>query len=589
MPLINKIFISSIVQKSSPFRNDLVEALQEIDFEPIVYTHPDLELNEDENYSGHDECLLMIKKCDALIGIVDHEPGKHYRGEILKEVLSNLEYAKDGVSISAAEIIYAKHVLKIPTIVLLMPYVFNAYENNSQNIRLQRTTKNLLSYLVSQPKGNYFFPEIGSTRQALNSISKCRWQAIKRLKIIGNALEGPNWNGEYYFNDQEVTIRNGKRPDTSALNTLLRKNGLPASVNEKRLWWLLELLNPINDEHKLEKEELKFVYDFILYYAGYSIEKTLVQEVKDEKKAINLIKRLDFGNDDIFQGYEHRIHGGPKQKMRWPDDAKEWSPHGRVEFILYSLGMENSLPTKLQAIIDFVAESHDHTGVSKNRFSTNISRKPVTVGCLNAAKVRLRRHNSSRGILVEEEMKSMIYITYTGSRYCLVAVHGKGDMDVDIQSVLRAFSENYNLDENNIPRINRLNLLEYLDKLDCPEPDEIYEDKKITKHGAQELISLYSSAINPISVLMFTKYKYEYLLDRNIKKGFDVLMLWDDSILNVGERYNNAGSPTWGQRFDPDTMYSLIKLNIDDIISTYTEKGLSVKFKIKSGTFFKYE
>ena len=58
---------------------------------------------------------------------------------------------------------------------------------------------------------------------------------------------------------------------------------------------------------------------------------------------------------------------------------------GGMEFILYSLRLENGLPINLRAMIEFSAAIKTKTGIG---FVAHYSRKPVTIGCKSACEVR---------------------------------------------------------------------------------------------------------------------------------------------------------------------------------------------------------
>lgn len=583
MKIIDKIFLSSIVNKSTPFRNDLIKALIKNDFTAKTYENIDRENTAEKGLGGQDECLHMIKGFNALIGILDLDPGTNYLGSELynhKQLLPNSLPEK--ITVTMAEILYAKYVLKIPTLIMAMPGLMNRIQYGGNTLRV---IGNFISFL-NKEKNNYLEREILSVDHAMSKVNGLGWCPLNRMKLLGNSLSGKKWNGLDYFDNSEITIRNNLYPNLDALRQLI-KDECRVEKRLLRLSWLINHLNKFS-KHTLDQKEIEFIEEYIHRYSGiYRHNKDQRKKVMDENRANYLLLRLPFGEDKVFYGYMHSRNGRVPKKLNWPSDAYRWPAQARVEFILYSLQMEIILPERLNAIADFNASS-DHVPAN-NGFTAHYSRKPVTVGCQNAANVRLQRDNGVRGINVSLEMKSMLYLTYTGTRYCLIGVHVKGNQDVNEEKVLSYFAESYNTSEEDLKLVNGDNLLNYLDKIDSPEPKKNAPKTftKLSRYGAQELIALFASSINPVSIFMSVRYKYEYLLTKNIKIGFDCLMLWDNSLLKEIEVYNNAGSPTWGMRFNPQEMYDHIQKNTYSLEQDFEKKDLKIKYKMTQGEFSK--
>lgn len=580
MELIEKIFLSSIVTKATTFRIDLKKALVKNDFIADTYENIGREETAEKGLGGQDECLLMMKQFKALVAILDLDPGTNYLGTELgkyKHLLPNNVPLK--ISVTMAEILYAKYVLNIPTIIMAMPGLFNQFGSDD---RLS-TIASFVNFLNTQPN-NYIEREVYSVDDAIGKINRTGWCPLNRMKLLGNALSGPNWNGVDYFDDTEITIRNNLHPNLDALRILI-KDECRVEKRVLRLRWLITHLNKFADI-KLDDEEIEFLEEYIHRYAGFYKQKPEQRvQIEEENIANELMMRLPFGNNKIFGGYEYSRKGRKYEILNWPTDAIKWTAQGRIEFILYALQMENMPPKRLNAIADFNAANEYILGKG---FTAHYSRKSVTIGCQNAANVRLTRNKGARKIDVKTEMKSMLYLTFTGTRYCLIGVHVNGNLDVDEQKVLEFFADYYNTKVHLLELVKHQNLLDFLEKIDSPLPKKLPQVfYKLSKYGAQEMISLFASSINPVSIFMSVRYKYEYILTKYLTTGFDCLMLWDNTLLELNEVYNNAGSPTWGMRFNPNEMYNHILRNTFALEEEFANKNLKIKYKMTTGTFSK--
>ena len=69
-------------------------------------------------------------------------------------------------------------------------------------------------------------------------------------------------------------------------------------------------------------------------------------------------------------------------------------------------------------------------------------------------------------------------------------------------------------------------------------------------------------------------------------KPFDVFMCWSPEILSARQCYNNAGSPTWGVRFDPKSMYEHVRLNAEHLTNRFQNWSNGVVFKVEVGDVF---
>ena len=95
---------------------------------------------------------------------------------------------------------------------------------------------------------------------------------------------------------------------------------------ESRLKWLISLLV----DPEMTDEDLSFLLAYLLEYAGYSNAPELdAQQAEEDNRAIHLMERMRFGDNNIFGGYKHSLDGRRPMMLKWPANAERWSPHGR--------------------------------------------------------------------------------------------------------------------------------------------------------------------------------------------------------------------------------------------------------------------
>jgi hypothetical protein len=580
---IDRIFLSSTDYDQQDFRNTLMDLLQEYGFN--VHTFKTAE-NSLKRIHSEDECLTMIDSMDCVVGIIGPRPGNPYIGKKAASFFKQLG-CPPNLSITHAEIIYAIEKRKIPTIVLVRQGVWD--RRNAGDQKMVQVTE-FLDYLTRKPHSNFVHMNVGDAKSGFKIITEnATLIPRKRLHLLGTAMEGDEWNGKYFFDSKEITVQNKDDDGYQALKELLVRSENDLSERDVRLDWLIRLLS----DNSMNPLDLDFLKGYILRYADYSPRRgTRKEQAIDDIKAVNLLERMHFGNNKIFGGYKHSIQGSVPVPLKWPKDAKDWSPTARLEFILYSLKLENALPVNLTRMIEFSAAIKSDTGLG---FVAHYSRKPSSVGCDNACAVRLSRLGSTRGIPERLEMKSMLYLVKGIEKYVLVAVHGEGDKDVNENLVLKEFNRLYNSNQisasnsiKSIPNIDPIHLQNYLIAINSPKPKNgIEHGRKLSMNGAQELIGLFASAINPVSILKSVEYKLSYIKQNTNESFFDILMLWDEGIYNVDECYNNAGSPTWGVRFNPKEMFSHVQLNSEALVKRYLGENIIFNFDVISGTFLK--
>ncbi|GAA5134941.1 hypothetical protein GCM10023213_07390 [Prosthecobacter algae] len=524
----------------------------------------------DPEAQSHDQCLDLVENADCVIAIVGERPGNPYLGTKKKDLFASLGTPQT-LTVTQAEVVYALE-LKKPTIILVRKGVWDLRNKKA----LKEPVADFLTYITRREQGNWLEIDVDDIEMAIGLVGK-RLIPSSRLRMLGQAMAGMGWNGEEFFPRKEVTITNGKNDGFTSLLSLRVENRHLAG-KRGRLRWLISLLA----DTAMTQEEIEFLYCFILDYLSAENPSSHA-DIARNNRAIALLGRLSFGEDYVFGEFKYSWDGKKPSTLTWPDDAQKWSPHGRVEFILYALQMEDGFPLNLRHMIEFNGAINTDKGAG---FVAHYSRKPVTVGCRNACRVRLRKANGVRGIPMELEMKSMIYVASSNGRFCLVAAHGEGDKYVDEEKVLATLSQKW-ASKHGLEPVDPVCLDDYLRATMSPMPkDVIYKGRKLSLDGAQQMIGLYASAINPVSILKSVDFKFGYLEQLTNCASFDVMMFWDNGVLDLDECYNNAGSPTWGVRFSPKQMFEHVRLNADAMIRRHSTNGFEARFDITSGDFF---
>lgn len=385
-------------------------------------------------------------------------------------------------------------------------------------------------------------------------------------------MKGPGWNGRDFFPNEHVTILNRGENEIDLANSLLVPTDRPQenAANLRKIIELLipqELTNQVNllvyyaelySGFKVppKTEKTKKIFEELLIdskEAQKSLKKAKFSEksLKDalkileevlEEEAYRILGKCRFGDSSIFQKFLAN-DGESDKPLAWPEDAIKWSSPARLEFILYTAGLEYNLPKALRETLAFNYA---------NELECDFSRKPSTFGCAAACEVRLGK-NGQRGIPTESEMKSMIFLARDSSRkddngkgrLIFIAVHIEGDSEVDRLIIIKKLEE-----IGIIP--------EKVDK-DKNHRDEL--DNLLTRNGAQQKIRVYAAGINPISITMGIKRNY----GRSGVPEFDTVFFVQDDLFKLEEGYNNAGSPTWGMRFNPRALLSAVESEINNI------------------------
>ena len=571
---VDKVLVSSTVYDQNDFRRILVRELRSLEFDAYTFDMAPIPATTDSQSS--DLCLDLVDDADCVIGIIGPRQGNPYQGTRRLALFEQISAPKK-LSITQAEILYSME-LKKPTIKLLREGVWDARNFAKKNPKAENSLAPdiiaFLDFINQRETNNWIHIDVTTIDQAIAIISSAIIPK-KRLALLANAMTGPGWNGKNFFSNREVKIVNSMTDAYTAILELRRLDS-HSNIAINRLQWLVKLLAP--DE--MSADEIEFLVNYTIEYSHAKSEADLQKKNLRENRAIALLERLRFGDNSVFGGYRQSQEGGKPQVLTWPANAHNWSPHGRVEFMLYSLEMEQHVPVDLRRMMEFSSGTKSEKGLG---FEAHYSRKPVTVGCESACEVRLRKDLSTRGINLCEEMKSLIYIAQIGTRFCLVAVHGEGDKHVNEGAVIARVEAEFGIES--LTGVIPHELSAYLRRIACPTPrDTIYSGRKLLFDGAQQIISLYSSAINPVSIFKSVEFKYGFIdsvcssLD-----GFDVLMLWDDRILKACQCYNNAGSPTFGVRFNPKAMFEHVQMNVENLMIRMKHIG---RFTVGSGDFF---
>ncbi len=437
------------------------------------------------------------------------------------------------------------------------------------------------------------------------------------LQLFAKSMKGPGWNGRDFFPDEHVTILSRNENEIDLANSLLLIPTDKPEQNAVNLRKIIALLIPDNLANKVE-----FLAYYAELYSGFRVlqkggtkderakatlegllsdskesQKTLERARKEFKESIakaraelpakhtekedeikislkedlrmleevfdqeayRILSQCRFGDNSVFQGFQAN-DGESDKPLAWPADAIKWSSQARLEFLLYTAGLEYNLPKALRETLAFNYA---------NKLECDFSRKPSTCGCEEACKVRLSK-DGKRGISEELEMKSMIFLARDSNRkdkkgngrLIFVAVHIEGDSEVNKGVIIRKFEE-FGI---------------ALEKVDKKKNHSNPLDNLLDRNGAQQKIGVFAAGINPISVIMGVKRKY----GRSQVSEFDTIFFIQDDLFKLQECYNNAGSPTWGMRFDPRTLLSAVEREAANINKAH---GADDLIKIVHGDF----
>jgi hypothetical protein len=185
-------------------------------------------------------------------------------------------------------------------------------------------------------------------------------------------------------------------------------------------------------------------------------------------------------------------------------DAR-WSAPAREEALLADFGFERDVPASLQHFVAFLL-AHGLSG--------SLHRKPVTIGCQEAVKYRVRSSTGERGVSLREEVKTVLLKGRVGDTDTpmFLALHLPAHQYVDMRRVQQALSTN-NLGALVFPDTQRLD-------------PEVARD-----------LGLISGRLNKISIGIAAQERsllLTHICDETLISG---------SPMRV---YTNAGLNTWG-------------------------------------------